>query len=55
MTFTHAWVLLFLAIPVVLVWTAIARAPAAVAIAAAYRSASHSAMQLSPTPMSSRI
>ncbi|MEY3142058.1 MAG: hypothetical protein RLY21_551 [Planctomycetota bacterium] len=27
MTFTHPWVLLFLAIPVVLVWTAIARAP----------------------------
>ena len=27
MTFTHAWVLLFLAIPVVLAWTAIARAP----------------------------
>jgi Ca-activated chloride channel family protein len=26
-TFTHPWVLLFLAIPVVLVWTAIARAP----------------------------
>lgn len=27
MTFTHPWVLLFLAVPVVLAWTAIARAP----------------------------
>jgi Ca-activated chloride channel family protein len=30
MTFAHPWVLLFLAIPVVLAWTAIARAPGAV-------------------------